>query len=108
MKSRGFSKSGRTFHRRVGDDWQVLNVQASMGNFAEAGKFTINFGVYLPAISLLAKQPLSSKPKEYECTYRERIGQSMIGGPDYWWEIDPSTDLKAIANEVMVAVRDFG
>src|SRR5215467_1430359 len=94
MKANGFSRSGRTFHRAEGEDWQVVNLQASQSNVGEIGRFTINLGVYLPRISVLAGKPVPGKPKEYECTHRERIGRCMAGGLDQWWEINASTDLQ--------------
>lgn len=109
LKSRGFAKSGRDFHRLAGENWQIVNVQASQGNFGDSGKFTINLGVYLPVVSLLAGEPLrSSKPKEYQCTVCERIGGLMPGGTDHWWAISPSVSLNRIAEEVVSAVERFG
>jgi uncharacterized protein DUF4304 len=108
MKANGFAKSGRDFHRRKDDNWQVVNVQASQGNFGETGKFTINFGVYLPAISLLAGGPLQRvKPKEYECTVRQRAGL-LTGKIDQWWEVSPLIPVVRTAEEVATAVEQFG
>jgi len=109
MKARGFSKSGRDFHRRVGDAWQVVNVQASQGNFGSSGKFTVNLGVYLPAVSVLAGAPEpAGKPKEYQCTVRERAGALMTGGIDHWWELSEAASSEAVAREMAAAVEQFG
>jgi len=51
LKERGFRKSSRDFQRRVDENWQIVNVQASQGNVGTAGKFTLNLGVYLPLVS---------------------------------------------------------
>jgi hypothetical protein len=105
MKAQGFRKAGRDFHRRVGENWHILNVQASQGNVGVAGKFTINLGVYLPAISnLVSAHAPAATPKEYECTVRARIGSVMPAKGDFWWQIDPSTDLGTVAKEVAKAV----
>jgi hypothetical protein len=84
VKKEGFSKSGRNFHRQSGNNWLVVNVQASQGNIGTHGKFTINLGVYLPEVSLLVSDPLRGKPKEYDCTVRKRIGCLMPGARDHW------------------------
>ncbi len=109
LKQQGFSKSGRTFHRLTGVVWQVVNVQASQGNSDASGKFTINVGVYVPEVAVLAGQaPIAGKPKEYECTVRERIGTLMPGGADHWWVLLPSTDLAVVATSVTQAVTAYG
>jgi hypothetical protein len=43
-------------------------------------------------------------PKEYESTWRDRIGALMPGGQDHWWKIYPSSDLQSLADEVADAV----
>ena len=109
LKQQGFSKSGRNFHRLSGKAWQVVNVQASQGNSDASGKFTINVGVYVPEVAVLAGQaPIAGKPKEYECTVRERMGELMPGGADHWWALLPSTDLAVVATSVTQAVTAYG
>ena len=109
LKQQGFSKSGRNFHRLTGAVWQVVNVQASQGNSDASGKFTINVGVYVPQVAVLAGQaPIAGKPKEYDCTDRERLGELMPGGADHWWALLPSTDLAALAAQVSEAVSVYG
>src|SRR5690606_33030026 len=109
LKASGFTKSGREFHRQRDGNWHVVNVQASMGNVGDTGKFTINLGVFHPAISLLAGKPLqTSKPKEYECTVRERIGGLMPGETDYWWEVSPQIPAHHVAEDVASAVEQLG
>jgi hypothetical protein len=109
LKTYGFSKSGRTFHRKIGDVWQVINVQTSTSNIGVNGKFTINLGVYHPTIARLAGKSLrTDKPKEYECIIRERIGSLLPAKTDYWWEITPSTNLEFIAQTIGSIIKDLG
>ena len=108
LKDRDFKRTGRTFHRRAGDVWQILNVQASQQNMGAAGSFTLNIGIYHPRIAELAGSlPLNGKPKEYESTIRERIGYLMPERRDHWWEIGPSTDVLALAREVGECVERY-
>jgi hypothetical protein len=52
--------------------------------------------------------PAGKLPAEYHCTIRERIGLLMPGGQDYWWEIEASSDLSALAKEVQKAWLEYG
>ncbi|ANH36439.1 DUF4304 domain-containing protein [Ralstonia pseudosolanacearum] len=108
MKAHGFKKSGRTWHKSQGDNWLIVNVQASQGNMGNEGKFAINLGVYATAIAALAGQkPLEGKPKEYESTVRKRLGV-LAHGEDRWWSVTPDSDLNAISADVMEKMQLFG
>lgn len=108
MKEQGFRKTGRDYRRRVNDNWDILNVQSSQGNVGPNGKFTINLGVYLPAISnLVSSYSPESAPKEYECTIRVRIGSLMPQKADFWWQIHPATDIGNLAKEVSLTTSKY-
>lgn len=100
LKLHGFKKSGRNWHRAESDNWLIVNVQASTSNVAAGGKFTINLGVYVTAVELLAGQATTvRKPTESQATVRERLGV-LAHGSDSWWTIEPSSDLNAIAADL--------
>lgn len=108
LKRQGFKMSGRTWHKPDGDNWLIVNVQASSGNFGGAGKFTINLGVYFAAVEALAGDiPLAGKPKEYQATISDRVGV-LAYGKDDWWVIDTSSDLGGIATDVVEKMRSLG
>src|SRR5215217_1628112 len=89
LKQDGYRKSGRTFHAVRPESVLVVNVQASTGNVGSVGRFTINLGLYLPAVEtvLNGTGAMAALPKEYECTVRTRLKHNGIGGTDQWWEI---------------------
>ncbi len=108
MKTHGFKKTGRNWHKRQNDNWLIVNVQASQGNMSDEGKFAINLGVYSPAIAMLAGQkPLTGKPKEYESTIRIRLGV-LANGHDHWWGITSNSDLNAVSADIVEKMRLFG
>ena len=108
LKAKGFSKSGRDWHKRHGENWQIVNVQASQGNMGSDGRFTINLGVYSTAIAASAGQkPLERKPKEYESTVRERLGM-LADGTDRWWSVSADSDLGAISADTVRKMELFG
>jgi hypothetical protein len=100
LKLQGFKKAGRNWHRAEGDNWLIVNVQASTSNVAAGGKFTVNLGVYITAVELLAGQAATvGKPTESQATVRERLGV-LAHGSDSWWTIEQSSDLDAIAADI--------
>lgn len=108
LKGQGFKKTGRTWHKADGDNWLIVNVQASTNNFGSAGQFTINLGVYCAAAAALADDlPFAGKPKEYHATIRKRLG-TLAHGRDYWWAIDTSSNLAAIATDVVEKMQSLG
>ncbi|MCP4217922.1 MAG: DUF4304 domain-containing protein [bacterium] len=108
LKENGFKKSSRTFHKQMGEDWLIVHVQASTVNFGSEGKFAVNLGIYNSEVSTKAgKSPIKGKPKEYQATLRERLGE-LVHGYDYWWEIRDGSDLAAIGANVVEAMRQYG
>lgn len=105
LKADGYCKKGRNFHLVKESSTRAVNVQASQGNFGDSGRFTLNLGVYLPAVAALLGHEVQkgSYPRESECTIRERIGALMPNGRDAWWEIGSETDLSVLTAEVQGA-----
>ncbi len=109
MKQLGFAKSGRNWRRRRDSSVQVVNVQASYYNTDESGTFTVNLGVYFPAVDeIVGERPAESAPSEASCDFRKRIGRLMPAGRDYWWEVRPGAPLLEISDEVVEAVTTLG
>ncbi|TQV74105.1 DUF4304 domain-containing protein [Aliikangiella marina] len=107
LKSHGFNKSGRNWHKEVDNNWQIVNVQASSGNFASEGRFAINLGVYISEIESYCGNTLNGKPKEYDSTIGIRLG-STDSASDFWWEIDAKSDLQSISNDVVQKLESQG
>jgi hypothetical protein len=109
LRREGYRRSGRTFHRSVESCVQVVNIQASMGNFAVEGRFTINLGVYFPTVAHLMGQvsPIE-RPKEYHCAPRSRLGELLPGEADTWWLINDQTDLQAVGTVIDAAWQRYG
>lgn len=108
LKKNGFRKSGRTWHKSVNDDWQIVNVQASAANSREQGKFAVNLGVYCAQVAVLAGQKKPEKaPKEFETTVRERLG-SLAYQYDHWWTVEPNSNLNEVASDVEAKMQALG
>lgn len=108
LKAHGFKKSGRNWHRADGENWLIVNVQASSGNFGVSGKFTINLGIYMAAVASLAgERAISGKPKEMNSTIRERLGV-LAYGRDHWWAIEPGLPLNSVSDDISQKMASFG
>lgn len=104
-----FKKQARTFRREHDDYTDVINIQADRYNDADQGRFTVNLGVYYPAIADITEAiPVNGAPKEYDCTVRERIGVLMEPHSDSWWEIDRWSNEADTAADLAKAVKNFG
>lgn len=108
LKAHGFKKSGRNWHRAEGENWLIVNVQASTSNIGVSGKFTINLGVYVAAVELLSGQAvIAGKPTEPQATVRERLGV-LAHGNDSWWTIEQDSDLNTVAADLVEKMLSLG
>ncbi len=104
LKERGFKRRDTTFRRRRDQAWQILNFQRSQFSDASDVPFTINLGV---ALDLLHDDPSWRSrgwPLEYECDFRERIGQ-LHKGEDHWWRVRPLRPTRGIVKDVLAALE---
>ena len=109
LRASGFRKHARTFVRDAGVATQIVNVQASQWNEGDEGQFTLNVGVYFPAVARRRGIVASGAyPKEYDSTHRERIGFLMPDRQDHWWCVTANSDLAEIAAAVDESYCRFG
>jgi hypothetical protein len=109
LRARAFVRKRRTFYRTREGVVGLVAVQASVSNTAGAGKFTVNVGLFFPAIDEVVNgRKLTGLPTEPECTIRSRLGLLMPLAQDVWWTIDESVDRLQLAEEVSKAWREFG
>lgn len=105
----GFRKTGRCFHRAVGEVTQVVALQSSQWSDQVRGFFTVNLNVVLPAFHEVwtgTAMPKNPGAAAEICAYR--IGDFMEEGRDMWWELVLDSDPVAIGSEVAEAVETCG
>jgi hypothetical protein len=109
LKAAGYRRAARTW-RRVGPaSTRVVNAQGSTSNSTEAGRFTINLGLYFPVLAPLVDWGRTSeRPTEPDCQVRMRIGLLLPVRLDHWWIVTPHTDVTALAAEVRDAWDCYG
>jgi hypothetical protein len=97
LKAHGFKKRALTFHRRMGDNFAVLQFQKRRTSTSASVEFTINVGVFSGrvqrALALSTWVPdFADAPNEPECHLRERIGLLMPERQDTWWAVRHDTN----------------
>lgn len=98
LRADGFTGSGRTFRRVVGDFVQVVNVQGSR----YGGQFAVNLGIHPLCIpDLRSEVPDPKKITEELCEFRRRLSES---GADQWWKHDGSQESMSTAIKAAATV----
>ena len=108
VRAPGFKGSGATYHRRVGEDWQIVNFQRSAYSDREEVRFTINLGVGLTSQRGVARLAHDRPPPVHKCHIAERIGFAAGGDKDLWWTLAPSSDLAVVAADVASQLSTTG
>jgi hypothetical protein len=111
LRQRGFAGTGQDFHRRVGRNWQAVNIQRSRWNTADETTFTINLGTASAAILAAAREDPNEPQAEIVCHWRARIGDLMPDRRDTWWTIRARAsqdELDQTASEIENALLSRG
>ena len=99
LTTRGFTSSGPTFKRRVGEATQVVNVERSSRNGALAARFYINGSVYLPALDAVIGEPVIEDPDEPSCHVRLRPNDADPGVRREY-DVTLDTDAESLGAEI--------
>jgi len=110
LKSAGYRKQGARFRQEVSATViQLVNIESSRWNVGSEGEFTVNLGVYHRDLAALHDAlPVVESPLVHDCIVQQRIGFVMPVGRDFWWSINPKTDLVALGAEVAAAWLKYG
>ena len=99
FKDNGFSKSALNFYKNTSNFIYVINFQKSSYNTAFETRFYVNCGIYGAFIDAATGKETISKPKEYECHFRDRIS-SIIDSKAAYYEINENTDTIALCENL--------
>ena len=99
FKDNGFTKNGLNFYKNTPEFIYVVNFQKSSGNTAFETRFYVNCGIYGAFIDAATGKETISKPKEYECHFRDRIS-SIIDSKAAYYEINENTDTIALCENL--------
>ena len=109
LEREGFTRTGDSiFHREVGRNWELVNVQPSELLIADHVKVTVNLAV---AIDRLRTGSLDwedgERPGDHECHFTRRLGH-LLTGRDSWWDVRPDTDIAALGETICEAICRYG
>jgi hypothetical protein len=108
LKARGFKRTKGNFHRPVGDNWELVNLQRSYYSDREEVRFTVNLAVGIARLrDGLLTWADGKRPPEYHCHFRERLGM-LLNGRDTWWSVTPDTNVVELADSVVLAIETYG
>lgn len=133
LKPAGFNRRARVLSRDIGVGVhhcvQLIGLQGDKWNEGSGGKFTVNLGVCFPALLDLQKRLpglewISQHANPYDIAFgpggfEGRLGDALTGErlpewpdalkarADFWAEIDPGTNLLALAESLHAAIRDL-
>ncbi|MGA2814393.1 MAG: DUF4304 domain-containing protein, partial [Candidatus Acidiferrum sp.] len=114
MHEDGFKKRGTNFYHLGTQSNQLVFVQSSQWNTSSSARFTIELGLYFPAMDAVAEQIWTKPgaepwvPKIHNCQLRKRIGFLLPVQRDYWWTVVPSANVDDLAVELAETWRKYG
>jgi hypothetical protein len=107
LKRARFRRARNRFSRWVGDGWEIIDFQASSWGSRDDVRFTINLGTALVALRQFTPWDEKNPPPESSAHLRERIGV-LLAGRDVWWDVGPTTDVDAVAADMLRLLREIG
>ncbi len=104
----GFRRAAPHFWRVVNGLSQCVNFQASAWGSREAGRFTINLGISSPALfEGFTGRRFPKEPAAALWPVNTRIGFVMPERRDLWWDVDETTDVTRVGDQVATALSDY-
>lgn len=110
LKQLGFKRRRGNFHRPVGANWEVINLQRSYWSETGHVAFTVNLGVAWECVRETVRGSewkAGTRPSVYDCHFHERLG-FLFAGRDVWWDINAGTDVAVLAEAVAQAIERYG
>jgi hypothetical protein len=104
LRELGFRKQRNAFFRSTEHGWIAIDFQASQFGTRESVSFTVNLGANFVELRTSGEEPplLGRAHVEFQ-----RLGHLLPQARDYWWRLEPDTDLDSIANELIWALDQY-
>ena len=82
----------------------MVEVQGSSSNGADDASFTVNIGVFVPAL-VYADVREFTNPSIAAAHWRMRLGDLSPPGRDLWWRVISLVDAEAAAEEICELIK---
>ena len=104
LRPLGYRKASGTFQRSLEEVVHMVEVQGSRSNVAGNAEFTVNVGVFVPAL-VYADVREFTKPSVPTAHWRMRLGELVPLGKDLWWRVSSLVEADAAAAEICELVE---
>ncbi len=117
LKQADYKKSGRTWIKQAQGFTKVISVQASRWNGgSSSAAFTINYGIFVPAIynkMKLISEEAPKEPKIDDCSFTTSLvnhytdwrNLKVFFSREIWWEICDKTNTEKLGNQIVNALN---
>lgn len=107
LQQAGSRRSKASFHRPVGANWEVVNLQKSAYSDRSHISFTINIGVAVERLrSGVWDWGEGKRPAVNRCRFERRIGR-LLRGEDVWWDLTQDTDLGELGDALCETIERY-
>jgi hypothetical protein len=108
--ARGFRARGFTFHRRVADNFGIVQLQKSQYSTATNVDFTINLGVFSGRVqqtlsNIMWMPEVRDVPTEPACHLRQRVGFLLPERRDTWWSVREDEDTAELGAAIRLVLE---
>jgi Domain of unknown function (DUF4304) len=111
MKLEGFSASGNVLSRKVNDTLVIVHIQADRHNTANQARLTINLGISLNSLRVLAASEVGMSDDEVppieKCHWRTRLGRLLAQQSDVWWAAQDELSARTVCEEVVAGLVEI-
>jgi hypothetical protein len=115
LRQLGLKGSGQAFSLPSERHWALIGFQKSAISSSASVKFTVNLQVVSQEAWLEARKANPRMPNRPSANslwpvegWHDRIGLLLPKRGDRWWWIEPDRPTEPVAEDVVVAIRDYG
>lgn len=101
LRELGFRKKRNTFFRSSENGWIAIDFQASQFGTRKSVSFTINLAINFVELRVPGEDQPSLGRAHIDA---QRIGALLPQARDFWWSLEPETDLASTSDEL---IRDL-
>jgi hypothetical protein len=107
LRPEGFERRGKVLRAISGDVAKLIEFQKSKKSDKQRVLFTINLGIVCGQLLDHERVELRNSTS-IDAHLRTRLGMLLSAPSDIWWELTPSGDFEALANELSLLVVTRG
>ena len=95
----GYRRAGSVFSRTSEDLVHLVEVQSSRSNTDLEARFTVNIGIFAPAV-VYADVRDTTRPSIPGAHWRRRLGSLSLEKKDLWWSARTRAEAETVAHDI--------